>query len=51
MWYRDARVGIEPEGMRLFRSPSPVPIDLARSPYGRTIAGGRRRLRLVHDKL
>ena len=39
----------EPEGIRLFHSPSPVPIDLARSPYGRTIAGGRRRLRLVHQ--
>ena len=50
MWYRDARVGIEPEGIRLFHSPSPVPIDLARSPYGRTIAGGRRRLRLVHNE-
>ena len=48
-WYRDARVGIEPEGIRLFHSPSPVPIDLERSPYGRTIAGGRRRLRLVHN--
>lgn len=47
MWYRDARVGVEPEGIRLFRSPSPVPIDLERSPYGRTIAGGRRRLRLL----
>src|SRR5512132_1943947 len=46
-WYRDARVGIEPEGIRLFKSPSPVPSDLERSPYGRTIAGGRRRLRLV----
>jgi hypothetical protein len=46
-WYRDARVGLEPEGIRLFHSPSPVPSDLARSPYGRTIAGGRRRLRLV----
>ena len=46
-WYRDARVGIEPEGIRIFHSPSPVPIDLERSPYGRTIAGGRRRLRLI----
>ena len=49
-WYRDARVGIEPQGIRLFHSPSPVPIDLERSPYGRTIAGGRRRLQLVHNK-
>jgi replication initiator protein len=48
-WYRDARVGIEPEGIRLFHSPSPVPIDLERSPFGRTIAGGRRRLRLVRS--
>jgi hypothetical protein len=46
-WYRDARVGIEPDGIRLFQSPSPVPIDVARSPYGRTVAGGRRRLRVV----
>jgi hypothetical protein len=46
-WYRDARVGLEKEGVRLCRSPSPVPIDVARSPYGRTVAGGRRRLRLV----
>ncbi len=46
-WYRTARVGIEPEGIRIFHSPSPVPIDLERSPYGRTIANGRRRLRLV----
>ena len=46
-WYRDARVGIEPDGIRLFNSPSPVPIDVARSPYGRTVAGGRRRLRVV----
>lgn len=49
MWYREARAGIEPEGIRLFRSPSPVPFDLERSPYGRTIAGGRRRLRLVDN--
>jgi hypothetical protein len=47
-WYRDARVGIEPDGIRLFNSPSPVPIDVARSPYGRTVAGGRRRLRVVN---
>jgi Plasmid encoded RepA protein len=46
-WYRDARVGIEPDGIRLFNSPSPVPIDVARSPYGRMVAGGRRRLRVV----
>jgi hypothetical protein len=46
-WYRDARVGIEPDGIRLFNSPSPVPIDVARSPYGRTVASGRRRLRVV----
>jgi hypothetical protein len=46
-WYRDARVGIEPDGIRLFNSPSPVPIDVARSPCGRTVAGGRRRLRVV----
>ena len=46
-WYREARIGIEPEGIRIFHSPSPVPIDLERSPYGRTIAGGRRRLRLL----
>ena len=51
MWYREARVGIEPEGIRLFHSPSPVPSDLGRSPSGRTVAGGRRRLRLVHNKL
>ena len=50
MWYLDARIGIEPAGIRLFHSPSPVPFDLERSPYGRTIAGGRRRLLLVHDK-
>lgn len=49
-WYRTARVGIEPEGIRLFHSPSPVPFDLERSPYGRTVAGGRRQLRLVHNK-
>jgi hypothetical protein len=46
-WYLAGRVGIEKEGIRLFNSPSPVPIDLERSPYGRTIAGGRRRLMLV----
>lgn len=46
-WYPVGRVGIEKEGVRLFNSPSPVPIDLARSPCGRTIAGGRRRLTLV----
>jgi replication initiator protein len=46
-WYPDARVGLDPEGIRLFHSPSPVPTDLERSPYGRTIAGGRRRLRLI----
>jgi hypothetical protein len=46
-WYLTARVSIEREGIRLFHSPSPVPIDLERSPYGRTIAGGRRRLSLV----
>jgi hypothetical protein len=50
MWYRDARVGLEPEGIRLCHSPSPVPFDLERSPYGRTIAGGRRRLQLVHNE-
>jgi hypothetical protein len=43
-WYPVGRIGIEKEGIRLSHSPSPVPIDLARSPYGRTIAGGRRRL-------
>jgi hypothetical protein len=48
-WYREARVGMEREGIRLFHSPSPVPSDLERSPYGRTIAGGRRRLQLVHN--
>jgi hypothetical protein len=46
-WYPVGRVGIDKEGIQLFRSPSPVPIDLSRSPYGRTIAGGRRRLTLV----
>lgn len=46
-WYPVGRVGLEQQGIRLFHSPSPVPIDLARSPYGRTIAGGRRRLTLV----
>jgi hypothetical protein len=46
-WYPVGRVGVDKEGVRLFHSPSPVPIDLARSPYGRTIAGGRRRLTLV----
>jgi hypothetical protein len=46
-WYRDGRVRVEPEGIRLFQSPSPVPLDLCRSPFGRTIAGGRRRLFLV----
>lgn len=46
-WYPVGRVGIEKEGIRLFNSPSPVPIDLEHSPYGRTIAGGRGRLRLV----
>ena len=43
-------LGIDKEGVRLFHSPSPVPIDLARSPYGRTIAGGRRRLTLVEKR-
>lgn len=46
-WYPVGRVGVDKEGVRLFHSPSPVPIDLARSPYGRTIAGGRRRLTLI----
>lgn len=46
-WYPEARIGIEPEGIRLFHSPSPVPRDLERSPYGRSVAGGRRRLRLI----
>lgn len=46
-WYPVGRVGIEKEGLRLFNSPSPVPIDLARSPYGRTIAAGRPRLTVV----
>ena len=46
-WYSVARVGLEKEGVRLFNSPSPVPIDLARSPFGRTVSGGRRRLALV----
>jgi hypothetical protein len=46
-WYPVARVGLEKEGVRLFNSPSPVPIDLARSPFGRTVSGGRRRLALV----
>ena len=46
-WYPVGRVGIDKEGIQLFHSPSPVPIDLSRSPYGRTIAGGRRRLTLV----
>lgn len=46
-WYPVGRVGIEKDGIRLFPSPSPVPIDCARSPYGRTIAGGRPRMRLV----
>lgn len=46
-WYPVGRVGIEKEGLRLFNSPSPVPIDLARSPYGRSIAGGRPRLTVV----
>jgi hypothetical protein len=46
-WYPVGRVGVEKEGLRLFQSPSPVPIDLARSPYGRTIAAGRPRLALV----
>ena len=48
-WYPIGRVGIEKEGIRLFQSPSPVPIDCARSPYGRTVAGGRRRLQLVAE--
>jgi Plasmid encoded RepA protein len=48
-WYPVGRVGIEKEGIRLFPSPSPVPMDCARSPYGRTVAGGRRRLRLVAE--
>ena len=43
-WYPMGRVGIEKKGIRLFHSPSPVPLDLARSPTGRTISGGRRRL-------
>jgi hypothetical protein len=42
-------VGIQKDGIRLFASPSPVPIDVARSPYGRTVAGGRRRLQLVAE--
>jgi hypothetical protein len=42
-------VGIEKDGIRLFPSPSPVPIDAARSPYGRTVSGGRARLRLVSE--
>lgn len=46
-WYPVGRVGVEKEGLRLFQSPSPVPIDLARSPYGRTIAAGRPRLTVV----
>ena len=46
-WYPVGRVGIEKEGIRLSHSPSPVPIDVERSPYGRTIAGGRRRLTLI----
>ena len=46
-WYPVGRLGIDKKGIRLFHSPSPVPIDLARSPYGRTIAGGRRRLALI----
>ena len=46
-WYQVGRVGIDKEGVRLLHSPSLVPIDLARSPYGRTIASGRRRLTLV----
>lgn len=46
-WYPVGRVGVDKEGVRLFHSPSPVPIDLARYPYGRTIAGGRRRLTLI----
>lgn len=46
-WYHNARVEVVPEGIRLFHSLSPVPPDLERSPYGRTIAGGRRRLVLV----
>lgn len=46
-WYPVGRVGIEKEGLRLFNSPSPVPIDLARSPYGRTVAAGRPRLAVV----
>jgi hypothetical protein len=48
-WYPVGRVGIEKDGIRLFPSPSPVPIDAARSPYGRTVAGGRPRLRLVAE--
>jgi hypothetical protein len=48
-WYPVARVGLEKEGVRLFNSPSPVPIDLVRSPLGRTVSGGRRRLALVSE--
>lgn len=48
-WYPEGRVGLEKEGLRLFPSPSPVPRDLARSPCGRTIAGGRKRLTLVKN--
>jgi hypothetical protein len=46
-WYPQGRIGLEKDGLRLFHSPSPVPLDLCRSPYGRTIAGGRRRLTLI----
>lgn len=49
LWYPVGRVGIEKDGIRLFSSPSPVPLDTARSPYGRTVADGRRRLRLVAE--
>ena len=48
-WYPMGRVGIEKKGIRLFESPSPIPLDLARSPSGRTIASGRRRLTLVES--
>ena len=39
-WYRDARVSIEREGIRLYHSPSPVPRDRARPTAGRSRAAG-----------
>jgi hypothetical protein len=46
-WYPVGRVEVGKEGLRLFNSPSPVPVDLSRSPYGRVVAAGRPRLTVL----